>query len=46
MGEGDSGSYDGLLIGGDNNVVENNQDRQIQATFLFSFGGNNVSVKE
>ncbi len=44
MGEGDSGSYEGLLIGGDNNLVEYNV---IDSTGYvpLSFGGNNVVIK-
>ncbi|MBC7915418.1 MAG: T9SS type A sorting domain-containing protein [Pyrinomonadaceae bacterium] len=44
MGDGDSGSYNGVMIGGDNNLVENNQIDSIGYVPL-SFGGNNVIIK-
>ncbi|HEX8378661.1 MAG TPA: PA14 domain-containing protein [Pedobacter sp.] len=44
MGDGDSGSYNAVMIGGDNNLVENNK---IDSTGYvpLSFGGNNVIIK-
>ena len=44
MGDGDSGSYEGILIGGNDNLVENNVIDSVGYVPL-SFGGNNVGIK-
>ncbi len=44
MGDGDSGSYEAILISGDNNLIENNQIENTGYVPL-TFNGNNITIK-